>query len=97
MNDITLPGEPNGAMNIKEPRGMKSLLDGKINFKSKFNKNDQKGNFKTIQPFETRHHITGQGCIGMADMRFIIHIVNRCGDVIGLAHKFYPDKDELKF
>ena len=48
MNDITLPGDPSGAMNIKEPRGMKSLLDGKINFKSKFNKNDQKGNFKTI-------------------------------------------------
>ena len=52
MKDITLPGDPTGSMSIKEPKGMKSLLDGKINFKSKFNKQDQRGNFKTIQPDE---------------------------------------------
>ena len=48
MTDIALPGDPTGAMSIKEPKGMKSLLEGKINFKSKFNKNEIKGNFKTI-------------------------------------------------
>ena len=68
-----------------------------FNFLAMFVSSGQKGNIKTIQPFETRHHITRQGCIGMADMRFVIHIVNRCGDVIGLAHKFYPDRSALKF
>jgi hypothetical protein len=33
----------------------------------------------------------------MTDMRLVIHIVNRCGDIIGLAHNFYPDKGAVKF
>ena len=68
-----------------------------FNLLAMFVSSGQKGNFKTIQPFEPRHHITRQGCIGMADMRFVVHIVNRCGDGIGLAHKFYPDKSAVEF
>jgi hypothetical protein len=45
MNEIPLLG---GNTISNEPKNMKNLLDGKINFKKKFNKNDHQGNFRTI-------------------------------------------------
>ena len=68
-----------------------------FNFLAMFVSSGQKGHIITIKPFKARHHIARQRCISMADMRFVIHIVNRCGDVIGLAHKFYPDRDAVEF
>ena len=41
---------------------------------------------KPVQTLEPRQHITGQRCIGMPDMWLVIHIVNRCGEVIGRFH-----------
>jgi hypothetical protein len=40
MRDIPLPGDPTGALNIKEPKPLKNLLEGKINYKAKFNRID---------------------------------------------------------
>ena len=38
----------------------------------------------SVQPLEPGQHVTGQGRIGMADMRLVIHVINRRGNVVTL-------------
>jgi hypothetical protein len=70
----------------KAARVCASFICGFLYFLTMFICTGQKHHIKAIQPFESSQKVAGQRGIGMADMRLVIHIVNRGGKIIGLFH-----------
>ena len=72
-------------------------LRGLLHFLPVFVSSSEKGYIISIESLKSGHYVTGKLVDGMADMRFIIHIINRRGYVIALAHGVYPDIRVIKY
>ena len=61
---------------------------GLLNFLSMFIEPGEKEDIASSQAPVASEHIGGHGCIGMADMRHVVHVVDRRRDVktIGVTH-----------
>ena len=54
---------------------------GFLDFLAMFVGTGEKHHLKPVEAFEAGQHITGKGRVGVADMRLVIHVVDRCCNV----------------